>query len=63
MVLLRVVFYKLMVTKVKIHFKMCYRFSSVIGNCYSSYKMQPWLPHTIKIIITYMSLYIESILC
>lgn len=30
---------------------------SVIGNCYSSYNMQPWLPHRIKIMITYIFTY------
>lgn len=40
MVLSRVVPDKLMVRKVKTHFK-CMTGFSVIGNCYSSYNMQP----------------------
>ena len=56
MVLSRVVPDKLMVRKVKTHFKMHDSFS-VIGNCYSSYNMQPWLPHRIKTMITYIFTY------
>lgn len=35
----------------------CMTVFSVIGNCYSSYNMQPWLPHRIKTMITYIFTY------